>query len=109
MTIQEIREQIRVIDNQIAKLKQDRSELRDELKYAKQARFEAEHGVKQGDPIKTRGGETMFYDGFIYDAFGSIVILCHASKKDGTASKTIHHRYESDFDWSEQRKTTLNS
>ena len=59
--------------------------------------YEAEHGVKQGDPIKTRGGDTMFYDGFVFDAFGSIVILCHAAKKDGTASKTIHHRYLSDF------------
>ena len=96
-TIQEIIEKITVIDNQIAKLKQDRSELRDELKYAVQARFEAEHGVKHGDPIKTRGGETMFHDGFVFDAFGNIVILCHAAKKDGTASKTIHHRYLSDF------------
>lgn len=108
-TIQELREKITVIDNQIAKLKQDRRELRDELKEAIQASFEAEHGVKHGDPIKTRGGETMFYDGFVFDAFGNIVILCHATKKDGTASKTIHHRYECDFDWAEQRKTTLNS
>ena len=96
-TIQEIIEKITAIDNQIAKLEQDRRELRDELKDANQARFEAEHGVKQGDTIKTRGGVTMFYDGFVYDAFGSIVILCHAAKKDGTASKTIHHRYLSDF------------
>ena len=96
-TIQELREKITVIDNQIAKLKQDKREVQDELKDAIQACFEGEHGVKQGDPIKTRGGDTMFYDGFVFDAFGSIVILCHAAKKDGTASKTIHHRYLSDF------------
>ena len=96
-TIQELSEKITAIDNQIAKLKQDRSEVRSELKDAVQASFEAEHGVKQGDHIKTRCGETMFYDGFIFDASGSIVILCHAEKKDGTASKTIHHRYVSDF------------
>jgi len=50
-----------------------------------------------GDPIKTRSGETMFYDGFIFDSFRSIVCLCHPAKKDGTASKAIRHMIWSDF------------
>ena len=96
-TIQELREKITVIDNQIAKLQQGKREVQSELKDAIQASFEAEHGVKQGDPIKTRSGETMFYDGFIFDAFRSIICLCHPAKKDGTPSKAIRHMIWSDF------------
>jgi hypothetical protein len=96
-TIQELIEKIKVIDNQIAKLQQGKREIQIELKYAIQASFETEHGVKQGDPIKTRSGETMFYDGFIFDSFRNIVCLCHPAKKDGTASKAIRHMIWSDF------------
>lgn len=61
-TIQELREKITVIDNQIAKLQQAKREVKSEQKDAIQASFEAEHGVKPGDPIQTRSGETMFYE-----------------------------------------------
>ena len=96
-TIQELREKITVIDNQIAKLKQGKCEVQYQLKDAIQASFEAEHGVKHGDPIKTRRGETLFYDGFIFDSFRNIACLCHPAKKDGTASKAIRHMTWSDF------------
>ena len=97
MTIQEIREQIRVIDNQISILKAKKREYECELKDTIQASFEAEYMVKPGDPIKTRGGETMFYEGFTFDAYNDIVCLCHPAKKDGTASKAVRHMMWSDF------------
>lgn len=97
MTIQEIREQIRIIDNQISILKTKKREYVCELKDAIQASFEAEHMVKPGDPIKTRGGETMFYEGFTLDAYQDIICLCHPAKKDGTASKAVRHMIWSDF------------
>ena len=96
-TIQELREKITVIDNQIAKLQQSKREVQYELKDAIQASFEAEHGVKPGDRIKTRSGKTMFYDGFTFDSFRRIVCLCHPAKKDGTASKVPRLMIWSDF------------
>ena len=96
-TIQELKDKVKVIDNQIGELNQKKREVQKELKEAIQASFEAEHGVKQGDPIETRSGETMFYDGFIFDAYQSIICLCHPAKKDGTASKAIRHMIWSDF------------
>ena len=97
MTEQEIREQIRVIDNQISILKAKKREYEYELKDTIRASFEAEHMVKPGDPITTRQGEKMYYDGFVFDAYNSIVCLCHPAKKDGTASKAVRHMMWSDF------------
>ena len=97
MTIQEIREQIRVIDNQIAKLQQAKREVQEQLKDAIQASFEAEHGVKLGDTIKTRDGETLFYAGVAVSRYDNIIILCHPAKKDGTESKFVRYKVWSDF------------
>lgn len=85
------------IDNQIAKLQQAKREAKEQLKDAIQVDFEAEHSVKPGETIKTWRGETMFYEGFVFDSYNSIVCLCHPAKKDGTASKTIRHMGCSDF------------
>lgn len=97
MTIQELREKMKVIDNQIAKLKQAKREVKEQLKDAIQASFEAANMVKPGDPIKTLGGETMFYEGFTFDAYQDIICLCHPAKKDGTASKAVRHMTWRDF------------
>lgn len=97
MTIKEIRDRMKVIDDQITILKLQKREFKEKLKDAIQASFEAEHGVKKGDPIKTRLGTTMFYDGFIFDSCQSIVCRCRPAKKDGTASKAIRHMMWSDF------------
>lgn len=85
------------IDNQIAKLQQAKREAKEQLKDAIQTTFEAEHSVKPGETIKTWRGETMFYEGFVFDSYNSIVCLCRPAKKDGTASKAIRHMGWSDF------------
>jgi hypothetical protein len=66
-------------------------------KEAKQVEFEAQHGVKSGDKVTTKGGTTYFYERFIIDAYGWITILCHPAKKDGTASKADRHLSDVDF------------
>ena len=85
------------IDNQIAKLQQAKREVKEQLKDDIQAAFEAEHSVKPGETTKTWRGETMFYEGFVFDSYNSIVCLCHPVKKDGTASKTTRYKLWSDF------------
>jgi len=97
MTIQELKAKITAIDNQIGELNTQKYEVQKELKDAVQAAFESEQGVKSGDPIETRSGTKMFYDGFVFDAFRNIVCVCHPMKNDGTASKAIRHLMWSDF------------
>lgn len=60
--------------------------------------FEDRLDVKEGDVITTRRcGEKYFYERFIIDQFGSILILCHPVKKDGTPSKAIRHMFYGNF------------
>lgn len=97
MTIPELKDKIKSIDQKIGELNTQRRETMVELKDAVQAAFEAEHMVKPGDPIMTRRNGKMFYDGFAIDAFRSIVCICHPVKNDGTASKASRHMQWSDF------------
>lgn len=97
MEIKELKAKISAIDNQIGELKAQKYEVQKELKDAVQAAFESEQGVKPGDPIVTRSGTKMFYEGFVFDAFHDIVCVCHPVKNDGTASKAIRHLQWSDF------------
>ena len=96
MDIKELKARISAIDSQIAGLKAQKYEVQRELKDAVQAAFESERGVRPGDLIETRSG-TMFYGGFEFDAFCSIVCVCHPVKNDGTASKAVRHMTWSDF------------
>lgn len=96
-TIQELKEKIMAIDEKIGILKREKDEVKAELKDATQAAFEAQMMIKPGDPIQTKLDETVFYDGFVFDSWGGIVILCHPKKKDGTASQAILHYMWGDF------------
>ena len=69
----------------------------EELKDAMQQVFEQRLGVKDGDIITTDGGTKYFYERFIIDSFGSIYVLCHPVKNDGTASKAIRHMFYGKF------------
>lgn len=97
MTIQELREKRMAINNQIAKLVQAKREIQDKLKDTIQASFEAEHGVKPGDIIKTQNGEALFYDGVAVSKYDNIILLCHPAKKDGTTSKFVRYMRFCDF------------
>ena len=68
-----------------------------ELKGAMQQVFEQRLGVKDGDIITTKAGNKYFYERFIIDSYGSICILCHPAKNDGTASKAIRHMSYGEF------------
>jgi len=96
-TIQELKEKIKAIDGKIGMLNREKNEVKAELKDAAQAAFETQMMIKPGDPIQTNRGETVFYGGFVFNAFGNIVILCHPPKKDGTASHLIGHYRCCDF------------
>ena len=71
--------------------------INEELKDAMQQVFEQRLGVKDGDIITTDGGTKYFYERFIIDSFGSIYVLCHPVKNDGTASKAVRHMLYNEF------------
>lgn len=96
-TIQELKAKIAGIDSEIVKLKSKKQEVMNELKDVTQAAFEAQFMVKSGDILTTKLDDKVFYDHFVFDAWGGIVILCHPMKKDGTASKSIIHYMWGDF------------
>jgi len=69
----------------------------EELRAAMQQVFEQRLGVKSGDIITNKAGTKYYYDSFIIDVFGDIVVLCHPTKKDGTASRTNRHIFYGEF------------
>lgn len=91
---------IRDLDNvkaRIGELNRQKNDLMKELIEAAAAKFEKQMNVKRGDPIKTEvSGTTYFYDGFV-ESYGSVLMLCHPAKKDGTASRAIRHMWPQDF------------
>lgn len=97
MTSIEIRKLIEAKQAEISKCKGEMRELNLQYKDALQIEFEREHSVKSGEKIDTKNGTHLFYEGFIIDACGSVCVLCHPVKKDGTASGSIRHYNVSDF------------
>lgn len=71
------------------------SSLKAEKRETAQAIFEAEKHVKAGDPIMTKEGKKVFYQGFSKE-FDSLVEVLD-SKKDGTPSKRVGHYLTTDF------------
>ena len=94
----EIKANIDSVKNQINYLKGDLEKLTRELIVSAEAEFESEKQVKRGDKIISKEGETYFYDGFVA-YYGSLYILCHPVKKDGTASRAIRHIFPLDFEF----------
>ena len=97
MTSIEIRKLIEAKQAEISKCKGEMQELNLQYKDALQIEFEREHSVKSGEKIDTKNGTPLFYEGFIIDAYGSVCVLCHPVKNDGTASKQDRHFSTSDF------------
>ena len=71
--------------------------IQEELKERMQQVFEERLGIKSGDIITTDSGTKYFYDQFIIDPYGSIYVLCHPAKNDGTPSKAIRHMFYGEF------------
>ena len=71
--------------------------INEELKNAMQQVFEQRLGVKEGDVLTAKAGTKYYYERFIIDSYGSIYILCHPAKNDGTASKAIRHMFYGEF------------
>ena len=94
----EIKANIDSVKDQMNYLREDLEKLTRELIVSAEAEFESEKQVKRGDKIISKGGETYFYDGFVA-SYGSLYILCHPIKKDGTASRAIRHIYPRDFEF----------
>ena len=70
----------------------------EELRAAMQQVFEQRLGVKSGDIIATIKSDTKYcYEKFIFDVWGSVYVLCHPIKKDGTPSKAIRHIFYGEF------------
>lgn len=97
MTAEEIKAQIEETKRKTGDLQSKKNYLIGQLKEAMQVEFEAKHGVKSGDQLTTKAGTVFYYDRFVIDAFGYVVILCHPVKKDGTASKADRHVGEHEF------------
>ena len=79
-------------------LKGDLEKLTRELIVSAKSEFESQKQVKYGDKITSKGGESYFYNGFVV-YYGSLYILCHPVKKDGTASRYIRYIYPEDFEF----------
>ena len=99
MNRQELKEKIKTLANDISILQNEKRETYIQLRDVAQADFEQEKGIKSGDKIKTVGGHEYYYDRFIIDAFGYILVLCHLEKKDGTASRADRHILPRDLDF----------
>ena len=82
---------------ELAKAREKVGSINIELKNAMQQVFEQRLGIKKGDIITTNAGTKYYYDCFIIDVFGDIVVLCHPAKKDGTASRTNRHIFYGEF------------
>ena len=94
----EINADIDNIKNQIQSLRGNLEKLIRELLASAESEFESEKQVKRGDKIISKGGETYFYDGFVV-SYGSVYVLCHPVKKDGTASRAIRYIYPVAFEF----------
>lgn len=94
----EIKANIDSVKKQMNFLRGDLEKLTRELIVSAEVEFESEKQVKRGDKIISKGGETYFYDGFVA-YYGSLYILCHPVKKDGTASRSIRHIYPEYFEF----------
>ena len=66
------------------------SSLRSEFVDACTRRFEVDLGVVTGDRVRTENGKEYFYDS-LEIGFGTIFVVCHPPKKDGTPSKSKVH------------------
>jgi hypothetical protein len=97
MTSAEIKQQIEAKKAEIGRLNAEKDELNRQYRDALQIEFEQQHGVKSGDKISTKSGKPFFYDKMIIDAFGWVMVLCHAVKNDGTPSKADRHVSISEF------------
>lgn len=93
----EIKQQIKMKKAEIERLNAAKDDLNRQYRDALQIEFEQQHGVKSGDKISTKSGKPFFYDKMIIDAFGDVMVLCHAVKNDGTPSKADRHVSISDF------------
>lgn len=99
MNRQELKEKLRTLADDISTLQNTKRETNYQLRDVAQADFEQEKGIKSGDKITTTGGHEYYYDRFIVDAFGYILVLCHPVKKDGTPSRADRHVMTRDFDF----------
>lgn len=94
----EIKANIDSVKEQMNFLQDDLEKLTRELIVSAESEFESGKQVKRGDKINSKDGEPYFYDGFVA-SHGSLYILCHPVKKDGTASRAIRHIYPGDFEY----------
>ena len=78
-----------VINNKLHDLYKERDE------YLK-ARFEKDHGLKQGDLVELSNGKRVYYDGFSPDGIISWV-YCRKPKKDGKPSISVISMYPESF------------
>jgi hypothetical protein len=97
--VKDIRTDLHNLEANISEMQTKRRKLMEELRDTLQQKFEIEKGVKDGDTITTINGKTFFYERFIIDAYGSILMLCHPAKNDGTASRQQRHMLPRDFDF----------
>ena len=94
----EIKANIGSVKEQMNFLRGDLEKLTRELVVSAETEFESEKQVKRGDKIISKGGETYFYDGFVA-SYGSLYILCHPVKEDGTASRAFRYIYPKYFEF----------
>lgn len=94
----DIKANIDSVKDQMNFLRGDLEKLTRELVVSAEAEFESEKQVKRGDKIISKGGETYFYDGVV-GTYGSLYILCHPVKKDGTALRAIRYIYPEEFEF----------
>ena len=94
----EIKANIDSVKEQMNFLRGDLEKLTRELIVSAESEFESEKFVKRGDKITSKAGESYFYDGFVA-SYGSLYILCHPVKKDGTASRVIRYIYPEYFEF----------
>ena len=94
----ETKAKIDSVKDQMNYLRGDLEKLTRELIVSAESEFESQKQVKRGDKITSKGGESYFYDGFCA-YYGSLYLLCHPVKKDGTASSAIRHIYPESFEF----------
>ena len=94
-TIKQIDMDITEAMREYTRIRSRLSSLKAEKRETTQANFEAEKGIKVGDPIMTKEGKKVFYQGFSKE-FDSLVEVLDC-KKDGTPSKRTGHYTISEF------------
>ena len=82
---------------EVTKALEDVRSINIELRNAMQQVFEQRLGVKSGDIITTKAGTKYYYNRFVINSFGDIVVLCHPLRKDGTASVNQRHIFYGEF------------